>query len=503
MKNYFLIAIVITSLLCKVNAQNFIFDLNDLSSKPLSSIQIYDESKNPALLNFDTDDERLNISSFYNSSKNRIKRTFVPTEENFIQIQFSGKKKIDNNQIFKGIFAFNKLIRKNWDWVFTKDFRSGNPFLLGDSSSGNSTFNGIYFDANYFNNLSERFSIGAGLEYFVDEGLKQVSPKPTSQHRDILFRIGSSYDFSNYLIAGILIQLEDKKEEISYREDEGAVYKEITLLKFRGVDLPISIKKKTENRIAFLNGFSIASDLIYSPLKSFKVFANVRKGIEQILQKEEITNPQNQGYFQNDYLRAKLNSQLKLSETLSSSIGIEYFNSSSWSRHPNFFSVVSDNDQTFISVKGTLNYQLSSKLSFGLGTGLGQLRMKLNDYYSNVLFDLSSNLFMLLNEFDFKFTEIVGLKTFLIFENYKPRKAELWFFNPSAYFINFFSKDFEYFSTEFFKYELGLSTILNTIFGEFDFDLFYIYYEPRNSSPKLKNYNSDLRTILSYRVKVY
>ncbi len=207
MKNYFLTAVVIVLCLGEVKAQNFIFDLNDLSSKPLSTFQIYDESQNPALLNLDQDDERLKISSFYNSNQNKIKRAFIPTAEDFVQIQFSGKKKIGDNQIFKGIFAFNKLRRKNWDWIFTKDFRSGNPFLLGDSSSGNSNFNGIYFDANYLNQLSERLTIGAGLEYFVDEGLKQVSPKPTSQHRDILFKIGSSFVILKDLRAGILVQI--------------------------------------------------------------------------------------------------------------------------------------------------------------------------------------------------------------------------------------------------------------------------------------------------------
>lgn len=503
MKNYFLTAVVIVLCLGEVKAQNFIFDLNDLSSKPLSTFQIYDESQNPALLNLDQDDERLKISSFYNSNQNKIKRAFIPTAEDFVQIQFSGKKKIGDNQIFKGIFAFNKLRRKNWDWIFTKDFRSGNPFLLGDSSSGNSNFNGIYFDANYLNQLSERLTIGAGLEYFVDEGLKQVSPKPTSQHRDILFKIGSSFVILKDLRAGILVQIEDKKEEITYKEDEGAVYKEITLLKFRGVDLPISVKKKTENRIAFLNGFSVIGDLIYSPSESFQLFCDLKKGIEQIFQKEEITNPQNQGYFQNDYLRAKINSKLKLSEAITSLFGFEYFSSSSWSKHPDFLSVVSDNDQKFISLNGNFNYQLSTKLSFGLGTGFGQFKMKSNDYYSNVFFDLTSNLFSLSSDFDFKFAENLELKTRLLFERYKPQNADLWFFNPSVYFINFFNQDFEYFSSEFIKYELAFSTIIHTIYGDFDFGLNYINWRPKNSSFEINNYNSELRTKLSYRVKVY
>lgn len=95
--------------------------------------------------------------------------------------------------MFKGIFGFNKLIRKKWDLVFSKDYSTGNPFLIGDSSSGSSVFNGIYFDANYFNRFSEKFTIGAGLEYYVDEGMKRVSPKPTSQHRNILFKFGSTF----------------------------------------------------------------------------------------------------------------------------------------------------------------------------------------------------------------------------------------------------------------------------------------------------------------------
>lgn len=496
----FILTVVVTN--C-VYSQNFIYDFNALTTKPDSIMSVFEISRNPSLLNYDLDDERLKITSSYNSVDNRFRRFFIPGGEDFYQIQFSGKKKIGENQLFKGIFGFNKLIRKKWDLVFSKDYSTGNPFLIGDSSSGSSVFNGIYFDANYFNRFSEKFTIGAGLEYYVDEGMKRVSPKPTSQHRNILFKFGSTFSPLEELRFGISINVEDRKEEISYKEDEGAVYKEITIYKFRGVDLPIAIKKKTESRVAFYNGYFINGDLIFTPSQGFEVFGNVKKGIEQITQKEEITNPQSQGSYINDYLKVKFLSKINQIENFTSLVGFEYFTSDYFSKHPNFFTVVSDGKQKFISFNGNFYYQIKSDFLINAGFGFGNFQYKLNDYYSDVFFNLSSNLFSVLAGFRINLLEKLGIKISFIIEEYKSKKWELSFTTPDVYFVNYFKRDFNYLGTNFRKYVSEFSIQYNSSFGEFVFDFNYFYWKPENSTSSSIGNNSGLFSKLTYLVKVY
>ncbi|NPV11640.1 MAG: hypothetical protein HPY57_07620 [Ignavibacteria bacterium] len=484
-------------------AQNYIYGFNQISVQPDTSVKIFLLSQNPSLLNYDEDEELLYIKSSQIFSNEKFNRYFDPEKINFYQFQFSGKKKIGENQIFKGVFGFNKLIRKNWNWVFSKDYNEGNPFLLGDSSSGSSTFNGIFFNANYFNQIFSNSSIGAGIEYFVDEGLKQVSPRPTSQHRNIKFILGFSHspiDLIQFALAGIV---EDKKEEISYKEDEGAVYKEVTLFKFRGLDFPVVVKKKTETRILFHNIYEINGDLIIKPSESLLILNRIEKGIEQTISKEEITNPVNQGYFQNDYLKFKMKSELKLNKKAKYNLNIDLFKSNSWSKHPDFNSLISDQNQKFFSLSGNFSYRINESISIHSGLGFGQFNFNLNDYYSNVLFDLKSQLISFQTGLKFNFKKSLSLETNFLIENYKPFYSSEYFNNSGIYFISFLRRDLDYFKTEFNRYCFSLLLTMKLFSGEILLIADYNHLKTKNNLIWNNSSNQEIRTSIEYRIKVY
>lgn len=496
----FLFTILIFS---NLYAQYYIYDFHNLKIMPDTSINIFEISQNPSLMTFDFDDDRLNVSLLYNSKRDQIKRFLAPEGNDIYNIEFSGKKKINNNQIFKGYFAISKNIRKNWSWVFSKDYQTGNPFLLGDSSSGNSVFNGIYFSANYFNQLSNRLNIGAGLEYFVDEGLKNVSPKPTSQHRNISLRVGTSVNVLKNLKLGLSINAEDRKEEILYKEDKGSVYKEITLYKFRGFDLPVTIKKKTETRYSFFNGYYLSGDLIYNTSAIFQIYGNVKKGIYQVLQRDEISNPVNQGNFLNDYYKVKFLSLFSFVNGFNSIAGFEYFNSNFWSRHPEFYTVFSEGKQELISFNGNFVYDWNPEISFNAGAGFGRFKYEIEDYYSNIYFNLNSYLYSILTGVKIKLVQKIDLKILFLIQQYEPEKTNLDFSNPTIYFKNFFIKDFDFLSTELRKYMTGLSIKLNSTLGEFVFSVNYELCKAVSSSSWKNLTNSEIQSKLTYMVIIY
>lgn len=483
--------------------QNFIYNFNGFSCQPDTSIKIFMLGQNPALLNYDEDHELLYIKTSYSFSDEKFKRYFDPERINYYQVRFSGKKKIGDNQIFKGVFEFNKLVRKNWNWIFIKDYNSGNPFLFGDSSSGGSNFNGIYFNANYFNQIFHNSSFGAGLEYFVDEGLKQVSPKPTSQHRNIKFTLGFNYSplkFINLAIAGMI---EDKKEEIFYKEDESAVYKEITLFKFRGIDFPIIVKKKTETRILFYNNYAFSGDIIFKPSDSFLFFSRIYKGIDQSISKEEITNPTNQGYFQNDYFNFEMKSETFWTGRLKTNLSFKYFTSSGWAKHPSFNSLLSEQKQNLSGITGNISYRLNEKLNANFGLGYGQFNYDLSDYYSNVLFDTKSQLISLQTGLKFYFTNSILLETNLLIEKHSPVSSEEFYENSGIYFMSFLKNDLEYFKTEFNRYNLSFLITMQLFSGEIILATDYNYLKPINSSIWNNVQNQNINTFIEYRVKVY
>lgn len=504
MKKIFSKTLIFLSLqLSLSNAQNYIFNFNQLSIQPDTSIKIFLLSQNPSLLKYDEDKEQLYINTSFLDFDEKFKRYFDPGKINLYQIQFSGKKKIGENQIFKGVFGFNRLLRKNWNWIFTKNYDAGNPFIIGDSSTGSSTFNGIFFNANYFNQIFSNSSIGAGLEYFVDEGLKQVSPKPTSQHRNIKFTFGISYSPNSFFELAFSGKAEDKKEEISYKEDEGAVYKEVTLFKFRGLDFPIVVKKKTETRILYHNNYEFDADLILRPFNSFLIFGRIEKGIEQAISKEEITNPTNQGYFQNDYFKLKMKSEIEMNRKLKSNLSFDYFITDSWSKHPNFISLMSEQNQNLSRLTGNIFYNFDDNFNVYIGAGFGQFKFNLNDYYSNIDFDITSHLISFQSGLRLNFHNSISFETNFLIERYSPINSAEFYRNSGVYFLSYFKNDLEYFKTKFNRYKISLLLNMQLFSGEILISTDYIYLKPESDFSWSNSHNRNIRSSIEYRVKVY
>ncbi len=502
MKN---IILLILSLLTvtEVSGQNFIYNFDRISVKADSIIDFYEISKNPALLNQDKTDERLQIKSYFNTGEEKFKRYFTPSATDLYQVEFSGKKTIDGNQIFKGSFGFNKLVRKEWSWVFSKDFDSGNPFLLGDNSTGNSVFNGIYFDANYSNQVSKKLTLGAGIQYLVDEGLKQVSPKPTSRHRDIIYRLGTSYQLIKTLQLGFAVNIRDQKEEITYREDEGAVYKEIMVMKFRGLDFPVIVRKKTENRTVFYNNYEFNNDIIFSPSKTSCLFFNLKKGIEQTISRDEITNPTNQGKFLNDYLITQIKYEQSITTSLKSVSGLNYMFTDFWSKHPDYSVLLSEGKQRFYSLSQNFSYKFNPFFSLTFGGGYGEFHNKLNDYYSDVFYDVYKSIYSVTSGFDWSIFEQLKLRGSLSLEKFQNTKTEVNTSQNSYYYFYAFQKDVDYFLSDFLRFNSAVTIVYYTRIGDFIFNIGYEFLRPGKNTKFYNQNNTEINTFFEYRVKIY
>lgn len=216
---------------------NTVFDANENNNS-------YFIGNNPAYLKFDNRDEKLYGNVTFLNDNGRFKKFLDPKTKRRYMASFSGKKAISEDQIFKGTFGFIRDEYIDWNWLSTKRYDSGSPFLLGDSTTGKTRFNGIFLNAEYAGKLYKNLSLGFSLTYFVDDGFKEVSPRPISAHRDIIFSAGLKYQLNRFNSIGLVLNSFDYNEEIKYQEDEGGVLNETTLIKFRGIDFPVIMKKK-------------------------------------------------------------------------------------------------------------------------------------------------------------------------------------------------------------------------------------------------------------------
>lgn len=461
-------------------------------------------SENPAFLHLDNSDELLSISSGYSGTEGSFKKFVDPGKTTNYSLSFEGKKTLDSIQIFKGSFSLSKQEYRDWQWNFTKYYNSGTPFLIGDSTTGKSRFNGINIRSAYNRLLIEGLYAGAKINYFVDEGLKTISPRPVSEHREIGLTLGLGYYLTTNFVAGISIGMYDNFEKINYKEDEGAIYQETKIYKYSGLDLPQILSKKTESRYYYYNGYKGNLGFDFKMNEKIIVVSkfeldNLRSSIS-----DGSTRPYDVGYYNVNNYSGQL-AAVYLLEYFSGFVNYEYFNTAGWAKHPYYNILLMENEGEHHKIGLGFNYRITNNLSMASDVSCKLGSIEYNDYYSGLDWNGDSN------EFDFKLGLNIAvssiIKTKLIY-GYGAKKI----FDETMNNIgdSFFSSnprrtDALFLLTDYSNHFIGAEfNLLLEKAGKICFNINYNKYNPDESSVQYKN--SDLNKVellLEYRVNVY
>ncbi|MBP7459973.1 MAG: hypothetical protein KBA26_01665 [Candidatus Delongbacteria bacterium] len=255
-------------------------------------------TSNPALLSEDLEDSGLKLSSWFNRSEGQFKPYLEPGDVVFVQPSASGKKSIDSNRVFKGSFGFQKQMRKDWHWVSTQYMPFGMPFLLGDSATGATHYNGIALDARYAQRVTSRWYAGAEIDYYVDEGVKKVSPKPISDHNAIRFHLGTAWIAAPRITLGLSGAYRRYNEEIDYDRDKTNPYVSM-IYKFRGYDFARVFNKDDETRYVKDDHFMGRLSMHYrhSPRSGCLLWGELAH--QQNVSRENPSIPRNEGTWTN------------------------------------------------------------------------------------------------------------------------------------------------------------------------------------------------------------
>jgi hypothetical protein len=469
-----------------------------------AEINSYYFGNNPAVLSFEPEDELLSLKTQVDVDDGKFKRFIDPVSNRDYQLIASGKKAIDESQRFKGSFAFQRFERKNWTWFFTRDYQTGNPFLLGDSTTGDTRINGIAMNAEYSINLSEKFSAGASLDYSVDETLKEISPRPTSVHRNIHSRIALNYLFTSSISLGIIADVYDKMERIAYREDEGALLQETIILKFKGYDFPNVFRKKTETRYSYINGY--AAGLTFSHILPHKssLAGYILTGFDKTNIKDDAVLPKAEGFWKNDYLNAGL--QLLMHPFNNYQIGFKYnFHSSDgWAKYSPFNVLYYERNFDIHSFTGGIQYALSRKIAAGIEGGISLTALKEEDHYSALFNNVKENILYARTGFSIDWNDDISS---IISYGYSNKSVPEYSYNAegeSDYFINYRQYDLTYLRTGYNKHNIVIASKINPWFGGYIYlYLDYSLINPESGSAFGNENKSQFKSTIEYRVKVF
>jgi len=506
MKNRFFIPLITALLITPLcNGQDIYNPYNHFKTIFESSTKAnpYYFSNNPAYLNYDGRDELLSIQGNYNNTSGDFKTFFDPGTERNYDLAFSGKKKLDSTQTFKGYFAIKKLQRNDWHFLAVRDYDTGSPFLLGDVTTGDTRYNGIFMNAQYCAGLFERLLTGFSVSYYVDEGLKEIAPRPTSDHRDIDLTVGLGYLVTDKLSIGGSLRAYDLNEKIVYEEDEEAVYTETLLFKFRGYDLPQMILKKRETRISYHNGYHGNFDAFYQD-ENLSASLYAGGGFEHITLKDNITNPEPEGYWRQTYLNAGLQVQYNLNNEWNAGALYKFIRNESWAKHPLYNVLLDEQENNLHEFILGLQYTPSSRLSLGLEVASTLSDVNHHDYYSSV--DYQKEKFTITPLLGISYVWSDLLKTHLAFgyTNSSNNNIEISDDNTSLFYQVISSMDIRYLITDYTGKNLYLKAEINPGFlGLFNI---YIAYQKidANENPAYNFHDrTEIQTAIELKIKAY
>lgn len=459
---------------------------------------------NPALLDFTSDEELLILSANAGIDEGKFKRFIEPESNQVYQFTASGKKVVDDFQRFKGSFGIQRFERKDWPWVFTRDYLTGNPFLIGDSTVGNSRINGIMMNAEYSNKIFEDLALGLAVDYSVDEMLKQISPRPTSKHRDIHSRLGLNYSLNSAVNFGVIADIADRSEEISYREDEGAITKETIILKFKGYDFPNVFRKKTETRYSYSNGYAGGITFSYNIADGILSAGYLISGFDKTTIKDDAINPKTEGFWLNDYLDAGLQIFIPLSDQIQTGLIYKYHKDDGWAKYPSYDVLYYEKVLSTHSVTAGIKSSLSDNISFGVEAGLNLTTNDEHDHYSAIKSKVNSNIYFgrlgLGAEWTNDFSSIISYAfSKKAIPDYSATLNE-----HTDYFTNYRKYDIAYLYTESVKHEITLVSKIDPWFGGSIYTyLNYFHMIPESGSIFASQIKNEFNFTLEYRVKVF
>ncbi|MGD8782010.1 MAG: hypothetical protein PVH88_23990 [Ignavibacteria bacterium] len=501
-----LVTAALTLVNCNISAQSTLFNHKDFFNTLFQQkykINSYYLGSNPAYLNQEVSDERLLVETSFDNRHGDFKSFVMPGDESEMQLSFSGKKRISEKEIFKGSTGFSREIRNNWNWIVNKNYERTNTFLYGDSTSGTSHYHSIYLNAQYSAEVVNSFNLGASLDYAVDEGLKEVSPKPESEHRDIYVNVGLGYEIDDNNSFGFSVKYRDFNEKIYYSEDEGAVYDETIIFKFTGYDYPSIYYKKVEERRTYTSAYYAAltfqhkSDLL-SAAASFSM------GFDKQVIKDGGTDPISKGFSKNNSLIGEAAILYKLTGSLYTSLKYQYSYTDYWARHPDYNVLIMEEETPSHFVNLGAEYALDNSLSLGLEGGIRLHSYDMDEYYSGVTAGFEGKEYIAKIGVDYLWSEVFSTTLGIAYNKNSLSDKVLICRKAGNFFENFRKYDLLYKLTPYTSYAGYLKTSFNIQnIGEIGLNIIYSQTDPEDEVV-FKGFNrKNINAFLQFRRQVY
>lgn len=163
----------------------------------------YDFGRNPAYLIDDFEGAWVRMSLMLDQESGKLRRPYDPFLTSNLSGGFEGRKRLGGRQAVWGRFTYGRLRQRKQFHSLELD-QYNDPFFLTDTTTGDFMYYGPTTKVDYSLRLTPRITFGAGFDYDISTGLKDVYTRPQVIHNYIRGNIGFLVEANKNWLFGLM-----------------------------------------------------------------------------------------------------------------------------------------------------------------------------------------------------------------------------------------------------------------------------------------------------------
>lgn len=167
-----------------------------------NGVNPYDFGRNPSWLLRDYDYSYIRFVASLEELSGDLRREYDPHLVNDLYLGFSGVKTLGSNQVVRGYFDYRRLFDREVYRNLESD-QYNDPFYLNDRTTGDFQYYGPRTSIDWSLRLREGLYVGAGFDYDISTGLKQVYTRPEIVHNYFRGNFGLTWSPGGAWVLGI------------------------------------------------------------------------------------------------------------------------------------------------------------------------------------------------------------------------------------------------------------------------------------------------------------
>jgi hypothetical protein len=302
-----------------------------------NGVNPYDFSRNPASLLSEFGDAWVRMTMNFDQVSGELKRPYDPLFVDDSFIGFEGRKRLNEGQVIWGRFTYDRLWQRELSHSLEID-QYNDPFYLTDHTTGDILYYGPTSRVDYALRLTPTVTLGAGFDYDISTGLKDVYTRPQIVHNYFKGNLGLAIDAAPHWLLGFTFRPMRIQNRTDFdKTDEGY---DNQIFRYAG-DAIYEVRSFSTYSIRELLWGGEGGVQSFITTTRVKVGMDFTYGLVENKIKYNATNPEAVGFWQDQaYNFRMLMRYTPVDAPLVLGVSAQAMNEDGWARRPRFPNVL-------------------------------------------------------------------------------------------------------------------------------------------------------------------